>query len=91
MKREWHIFLYGTVQGVGLRWAISKFAEKNLIPGYVRNLPDKSVEILLKCDKSQADQFIEQLSVICPLAVITRVILRQDISHYKFDKFEILY
>ncbi|MBO4876622.1 MAG: acylphosphatase [Ruminococcus sp.] len=40
-----HIIFYGYVQGVGFRWKARSAAERYGISGWVRNLPDGSVEM----------------------------------------------
>lgn len=40
-----HIIFYGYVQGVGFRWKAKQTADRYGISGWVRNLPDGSVEM----------------------------------------------
>ena len=40
-----HIIFYGYVQGVGFRWKARSAADRYGISGWVRNLPDGSVEM----------------------------------------------
>jgi len=40
-----HIFVSGSVQGVGFRWFVEREAEMFRLTGNVRNLPDGRVEI----------------------------------------------
>jgi acylphosphatase len=40
-----HIFVSGSVQGVGFRWFVQREAEMFRLTGTVRNLPDGRVEI----------------------------------------------
>jgi len=43
-----HIIFYGRVQGVGFRFTSSRIANRYQLTGFVRNLPNRSVEILLQ-------------------------------------------
>jgi acylphosphatase len=52
------IILRGIVQGVGFRFFAYRKAKQFNICGYVRNLPDGSVEILGKGEKTELDGFI---------------------------------
>ncbi|BBE31585.1 acylphosphatase [Tepiditoga spiralis] len=49
--------VYGRVQGVGYRYFIKNIALKLNISGYVKNLPDGSVEILAKSDEKNLSSF----------------------------------
>jgi len=40
-----HVFVAGKVQGVGFRWAARDYARKIGLTGWVRNLPDRRVEL----------------------------------------------
>ena len=41
-----HIIFTGRVQGVGFRFTAEKIARRHQLAGYVRNLPDGTVEML---------------------------------------------
>lgn len=43
-----HIFYSGTVQGVGFRYTVHRYASELGLKGWVRNTPDGRVEILLE-------------------------------------------
>lgn len=49
--------IYGRVQGVGYRYFIKNVALKLNILGYVKNLPDGSVEILAKGNEKALNTF----------------------------------
>jgi acylphosphatase len=59
--QEIHIFVSGTVQGVGFRAAVKRHAMLHQIKGYVRNLPDGRVEI---CAQGKGDQINEFLHTV---------------------------
>lgn len=46
-----HIFYSGTVQGVGFRYTVQMFATKQGLNGWVRNLRDGRVEIIVEGEK----------------------------------------
>jgi len=53
-----HLIIRGFVQGIGYRkWARHE-AQKLGITGWVRNLPDSSVEVLLQGTKEKLDEMI---------------------------------
>ena len=57
MKRL-HIIVSGRVQGVGFRWATQKTARQLDVNGYVRNLPNGDVEIVVEGDEVAVDRMI---------------------------------
>lgn len=56
-----HIIFYGYVQGVGFRWKASNTARRLGISGWVRNLPDGSVEMEAEGTSCDIDDLIEAL------------------------------
>jgi len=57
-KLHAHIFVSGTVQGVGYRYATWQQAKHLGISGWVRNLPDKRVEAVFEGNKADVEQMI---------------------------------
>ena len=53
-----HIIFYGYVQGVGFRWRASSSARRLGISGWVRNLPDGSVEMEAEGTEKAIDDMI---------------------------------
>ncbi len=54
-----HILITGFVQGVGFRQSVKRKARSLQINGWVRNLPDGSVEAIAFGDKDKVHQLIE--------------------------------
>ena len=50
---EMHVRVTGIVQGVGFRWFVRERARRLGLAGWVRNLPDGSVEVAAKGDDQQ--------------------------------------
>ncbi len=48
----------GNVQGVGFRYATARLAAEREVAGYVRNLPDGRVEIVIEGDTEELDRFL---------------------------------
>lgn len=55
-----HLMIRGFVQGVGYRKWARKIAQNEGITGWVRNLPDGSVEALLQGDKATIEKVIAE-------------------------------
>lgn len=51
----------GTVQGVGYRYYVTEGAEKGNISGYVRNIPDGSVQVIAEGSEESLLMFIRYL------------------------------
>ncbi len=54
-----HIVVHGSVQGVFFRASTQSQASEHSLTGWVRNLPDGTVEIHAEGDKESLDRFIE--------------------------------
>jgi acylphosphatase len=50
-----HVRVTGVVQGVGFRWFVRERARRLGLAGWVRNLPDGSVEVAADGDDQQLD------------------------------------
>jgi acylphosphatase len=63
MAQQQRIVIYrGNVQGVGFRFTACRAARSYDVTGYVRNLPDGSVEVMVEGDSDQIDPFLADLS-----------------------------
>jgi len=48
---------FGRVQGVGFRFTVRELACGRSVSGYVRNMPDGSVELVVEGDAEEIDRF----------------------------------
>lgn len=53
----------GMVQGVGFRYTARAIARNHEVVGYVRNLPDGRVEVVVEGEREEVDRFLERLRV----------------------------
>jgi len=53
------IIYRGRVQGVGFRWQVLEISKSFQCTGYVKNLPDGSVELLAEGELKEVESFIE--------------------------------
>ena len=53
---------FGRVQGVGFRYVACRTARACEVAGYVRNLPDGSVECVVEGERTEVDAFVAALS-----------------------------
>ena len=55
------VIFSGRVQGVGFRYKTQEIARNYAVSGYVKNLPDGSVEVTCEGDAATLTSFIEQI------------------------------
>ena len=53
------LFISGFVQGVGFRRFVQKQAQEMSVGGWVRNLPDGRVEVLLQGERQEVEMVID--------------------------------
>ena len=58
MKKRAHIIVHGIVQGVFFRYNTLKEAQELGVTGWVRNLPDGSVEIVCEGEKNSVEMMV---------------------------------
>jgi acylphosphatase len=85
------IVVSGLVQGVNFRYFTLKQAQKIGIKGYVRNLPDGSVEAVADGENWMIDEFTKQLKTGPPISRVTGINVQPVESDEEFDGFEIRY
>ncbi len=56
-----HVIFIGRVQGVGFRFTAHRMAQRYQITGYVRNLPDGTVEMLAQGPAQDIDDCIQDI------------------------------
>ena len=55
------VYFSGRVQGVGFRYTAERIAKGFKVRGYVRNLPDGRVELVMECEPSTLDAFLQAI------------------------------
>jgi acylphosphatase len=56
-----HVYYAGQVQGVGFRYTAQALAGRAGVAGFVRNLPDRRVELVAEGPKGDVERFLESL------------------------------
>jgi acylphosphatase len=79
----------GMVQGVGFRYYVWKQARHLGLAGYVRNLPDGSVEAEAEGEEEKLNKFIEALKAGPSGAVVEDVQVEWKESTGKYREFSI--
>jgi len=88
--RRAHVRIYGRVQGVWFRAHTKDMADKLGIKGWVRNVPDGSVEAGFEGDDESVEKIIEWCHRGPPLARVERVEVEYEEPRGE-EKFEIRY
>ncbi len=81
----------GVVQGVGFRYFAFRNATIRGLRGYVRNLPDGSVETVVEGDREMVEDYVEQVRMGPRFARVTRAEVTWEPYRGEFDSFEIRY
>ncbi len=58
-----HAIVSGRVQGVGFRYFTQHVALGMRVTGFVRNRPDRTVEIEAQGEKAEVDRFFDQVRI----------------------------
>lgn len=90
MKKTKHVTLEGRVQGVGMRWTIDRIANKFEVTGYVRNLYNGFVEIVVQGEEQEVETFLDYIKQNSP-GRITKFVVTELTSNTEYDKFKVKY
>ena len=79
MKKRVHAIVHGRVQGVFFREYTRRQAEQRGLNGWVRNLPDGTVETIFEGDESTVTSMVEWLSTTgSPMSTVTGVNTQEE-------------
>ena len=56
------VVFHGRVQGVGFRYTTASIAKRHPVVGYVKNLPDGSVELVAEAEPVVLEQFLADIA-----------------------------
>jgi acylphosphatase len=90
MKIRVSIVVHGRVQGVAFRHYTRLKASELGVNGWVRNLPDGSVEALLEGEEAAVDSLVVWCQAGPPSARVDRVEIRSGVHRGEFDDFRVV-
>lgn len=82
------VFYSGRVQGVGFRYTAEQIAVGFEVAGFVRNLPDGRVEMVVQASSCEADRFLAAVQARMRDNIDGIEIVQADASD-EFDSFRI--
>ncbi|MEW6714974.1 MAG: acylphosphatase [Nitrospirota bacterium] len=91
MKKRLHLIIKGRVQGVFYRASTRDAAVKLRLKGWVRNMPDGSVEALFEGDEEALGEVLRWCRNGPPGAYVSKIEERWDEFTGEFDRFDIRY
>jgi acylphosphatase len=84
-----HVYYSGKVQGVGFRATTAAIARDHPVTGWVKNLDDGRVELLVEGREDAVDKFLEAVRKRWK-DNITKEDVKKETAGGKFKKFEIV-
>lgn len=82
------VFYSGRVQGVGFRYSTSKIAARFQVTGFVRNLPDGRVELVVEGEGGELTAFLDEVAERLGNYIRSTAVDRRAATH-EFNAFEI--
>jgi acylphosphatase len=76
--KTYRVIVYGQVQGVGFRAFIYKQARSLLLKGYVKNMSDGTVQIVLQGPEKQVKKLIELANNGPSLSKVTNIKITEE-------------
>ena len=73
-----HVFVTGKVQGVGFRWSASSRASELGLTGWVRNLPDRRVELCFQGEQGAVNEMEDWCRTGSSRFIVTRISAFED-------------
>jgi len=87
---ELHAIVSGRVQLVMYRDFATRKANKLGLVGFVRNLPNGTVEVIAQGEKAQLERYVEYLNKGSVLSHVENVAVEWRIPQKIFDSFELV-
>ena len=89
MEARAHIFVSGRVQGVFYRDHTRRWASSSGLSGWVRNLADGRVEVLVEGEKKNIESLIDRLREGPPMSWVEKVATEWEEYTGEFSDFRI--
>ena len=80
----------GNVQGVGFRYTVMNISQSYDVLGFVRNLPDGQVELVMEGDLHECEQMIEEVKQRMA-DYISDADVQKSVATDEFSRFDLRY
>jgi acylphosphatase len=90
MKIRTHVYYSGQVQGVGFRYTVVRLARGEALTGFVRNLRDGRVELVVEGEQAEVGGFLDRVDRIMADYVHNRLIEDEQPTG-EFSGFEVAF
>lgn len=90
-KARAHVIITGKVQGVFFRASTQDEAVRLGLTGWVKNLPDGSVEAVFEGDKEKIEEIIAWCHKGPPWARVKEVKVKWEPYQKEFERFSVIY
>lgn len=91
MERRVHIVVNGLVQGVGFRYFTFRKAKELGLTGFVKNLPDGTVEVEAEGEQGMLQELIDAIKIGPRSAVVNEVNTDWNTFTGEYDQFRVQY
>ncbi len=90
-KARVHVVISGRVQGVFFRMETKYAAERIGAYGWVRNLPDGTVEAVIEGDEEKVEALLKWCEQGPPSARVDRIDKKREEHRGEFERFDVVY
>ncbi len=87
--KQYHLFISGRVQGVGYRLSAYDKGRQLGLTGWVRNLPDGRVEMLIEGPEEKLQHMVKWAEIGPRFADVTNIELLEQALSGEFNDFQI--
>ena len=84
------IIIHGRVQGIFFRAFVKETADKLGIKGYVKNMPDETVEIIAEGDERAINELIKDCKK-GPSGSFVKEVKAEKVRNNGYSRFDIIY
>ena len=84
-----HLLIEGKVQGVCFRHYTRQTALKNRVTGWVRNLPDGRVEVLIEGEPQAVKETVNWCRSGPEWARVDKVLIKEKVATREFESFSV--